>query len=221
MSKKYYIALLLPIILLGNDISKLENIAKDKTNIENYLKANHQLSIYYVFKNRNYKKAVYYIDNILNTKDFKKHVMSEFMYKSLLGSIYITGGYGIKTDYKKAYENLIESYKFETSSATCNLGYLYEKGLYVKKDLKKAFELYKTSANNDFIVCKHNMGVFYFDGIVVKQDYKKAYEWFTKAYDLKTNKGFFKSKFYIYDMKCKGLGTSQDPRACDALNRVY
>lgn len=156
---------------------------------------------------RNYKKALHYLKDIPRNKNSHK-------VDGLIGSMYLTGGFGINKNIKKAFEYTRNSSDLGNKSSQCNLGFMYEKGIYVKKDLKKSFDLYEKSANNGYELCKHNMGVMYFDGMFVQQNYKKAYEWFAQAYNLITKRGYYKSKKYIYDMKCKGLGTKKDTSYC-------
>ncbi len=65
--------------------------------------------------------------------------------------------------------------------ALLNLGYFYDKGLFVQQNYKEAFRFYQQAAKLGNACAQYNLGSCYMYGEGVDKDYKLASEWFGKS----------------------------------------
>lgn len=99
---------------------------------------------------------------------------------------------------KKYFEQAV-NIKRDKTSATCDLGLLYERGQGVQQDYKKAKEWYEKAIMKGSVVAKRLLGNLYLMGNGVEKDYQKAYELFNSALDEGDNESkAFIARMYYY-----------------------
>lgn len=99
---------------------------------------------------------------------------------------------------RKYFEQAV-NIKGDKTSATCDLGLLYERGQGVQQDFQKAKEWYEKAVMKGSVVAKRLLGNLYLMGNGVEKDYQKAYELFNEAFDNGDNESrALIAKMYYY-----------------------
>ena len=119
------------------------------------------------FKNKNYDKALIYLNKSYENNNSKASF--------LLGNIY-----AIKQDYTNSVLYFKDASKYN-AQASYNLGYFYTGGLGVKRNLEKSLYWYKKSATKGYVNAQLNLAFMYIAGHGTKVNYKKAAFWLQKA----------------------------------------
>lgn len=96
------------------------------------------------------------------------------------GAIYLSGGPGIKRDYKAALEYMKRCGE-DDHVAKSVIGYMYHRGLGVEQDLSMAVKLYNESAEDGNGYAMMQLGLLYLRGIHFEKNIDKAYELMTAA----------------------------------------
>jgi TPR repeat protein len=128
---------------------------------------------------KNYKTAIAYLDKYLMLAR-QDDIYCGPVY-SKIGRIYDQGGYGIKQDYKKAFECFVKADEYDLEEGTVMVATYYGKGFRVEQSYKKAFEYFSKAAANNSGTEQLMLGVIYIQGQYVKQDFSKALHFFKKS----------------------------------------
>ena len=90
-------------------------------------------------------------------------------------------GYGVKRDYKKAFEYDKKSAELHCEKGMFNLAFDYLEGIGTEIDYEKAILLIKFLLDNEYCYAYRLMAYCYLDGTGVEQDCQKAFEFFEKG----------------------------------------
>ena len=129
---------------------------------------------------------IYLKGNIPHIRKSESNAIKYFQIAAEKGNVYAYNNLGKiyenKKNYKKAFENFIQSANMNESWACNRIGDYYRKGLYVKKDLKKSFEYFnKSSQAPNITLCdwsKYNLAIYFYktgqEEINIPKDINKA-----------------------------------------------
>ena len=133
--------------------------------------------------NKDYEKAKFYLEKVC--KKDKSIKQDEYFLEacSNLGSIYETGGFGVKQNYKKAIEAYAIACDGGFAIACSNIGFLYESGQGVQKDMSKGIAYYKKACDKGGAVGCYNLASYYYN----YGDKNKDVVYLKKACDLGKN----------------------------------
>jgi TPR repeat protein len=102
-----------------------------------------------------------------------------------------------------------------STSAQCNLGYMYEQGQGVQQDFKQAVAWYRKAAEQGLADAQYNLGNMYHNGQGVQQDIKQAAAWYRKA----AEQGIATAQYNLGITYREGKGVQQDFKQAAAWYR--
>ncbi|MBR0315581.1 MAG: SEL1-like repeat protein [Synergistaceae bacterium] len=125
----------------------------------------------------------------------------------ILGLMYYNA-FGVKQDYKKAFEWWSRAAELKNTNAYMNLGSMYFEGKYVSQDSQKGLEWFlKAEEESHYYGFQEALGDVYMSGKGdIKQDYKKAFYWYSKA----AEQGWADAQNQLASMYYYGLGVNKD-----------
>ena len=123
-----------------------------------------------------------------------------------LGTIFLSGGDGIKQDYEEAVKWYNLAAKQGLAFAQISLGNMYAAGEGVTRDYKEAAQWITRAADQGDSEGQTLLGNLYFDGLGLPQDYAEALKLFQKA----AAQGNVKAQRELIRMYSQGKGTKVD-----------
>lgn len=90
-------------------------------------------------------------------------------------------GYGVRQDYKSAFEWLWKAYQNGSISSACMIAWMYFNGMYVEKDLEQAYRYFLIAAEAGDAQSQRNLGAMLIEGLGVAQNTSLGLEWVEKA----------------------------------------
>nr|WP_315083132.1 tetratricopeptide repeat protein [uncultured Campylobacter sp.] len=129
--------------------------------------------------NKDYKKAKFYFEKVC--KEDKNIKQDEYSLEACLNlGLMYQDGFGVKPNYKKAFELYSIACDGGLTGACSNIGFMYEKGQGVQRDIVKGAAYYRRACDKgDVGGCRNFASYLYNYG-----DKSKAAEYLKKACDL-------------------------------------
>jgi len=121
------------------------------------------------------------------------------------GCCYYNGGYGLTTDYTKAFELFVQAGELGCTTAYSHLGHAYYNGNGVDRDAKKAKYYYDLAAIGGDVMASHNLGVI--------EDNACNINMALKHYMIAAGGGRAESLTMIQKLYSNGLATKDDDMA--------
>ena len=98
-----------------------------------------------------------------------------------LGTLYYSGGSGLKQDYKEAMKWFRKAAALGFPNAQHNIGYMYLKGHGVKMDYEETMKWTRRAADQGLSISQNFLGTMYFKGWGVPKNYILGYAWWEVA----------------------------------------
>ena len=109
-------------------------------------------------------------------------------------------------DYAAAYKEFMALATQNDSAAQANIGFYYDRGLFVRENASEAFKWYEKAATNGDVDAQYNLAIMYEEGRGTERDYEQAFKWYNAAAEQGDNHAAINIGLFFEE----GLGRSQD-----------
>ena len=143
---------------------------------QNYYKGEYNLGYAYDFGvgvDTNYAAALYW---------YQRSAGHGFVHaQKMIGMLYVKGGYGIKQDFSKAFQQFVSAANKNDSISQCILGEWYEEGVYVAKNEVIAERWYRRAANQNDGYGQYKLAMLYYNGTNISRDLDSVLLWLRRS----------------------------------------